>query len=116
MTGSLYWVTRGLFLLPSLHGVSPGERADEGRAGTLFPLDIALLNEAGGLLRNVLVEEVGILSNHGCHAVIAHDRSSREVARCLFDFFCCPDRTDGVRMGVRARRTVDDPGSCCVQH
>src|SRR5215813_5442233 len=76
---------------------------------TLFPLDIALLNEAIGFLSNVLVEEVGVLSDHSFHAVIEHDRSSIEVAMCLFDSCCCPDSTDGVRMRVLASITVDDP-------
>jgi hypothetical protein len=52
---------------------------------------------------------VGVLSKHGFHAVMEHDRSSRAVALCLCDLLCGPDSTDGVRMRVLTRRTVDDP-------
>ena len=80
-----------------------------GERATRFPLAVALLHEVVGLRSNVLVEEVGVLSKHGFHAVMEQDRSSREVALCLCDLLCGPDSTDGVRMRVLTSRTVDDP-------
>jgi hypothetical protein len=73
----------------------------------LFPLAVALIDEAVGFLSNVLFLEVRVVGKDGFQAVVEHDRGGRKITVALLNPFGCPDGTDDMGVPVLASVAID---------